>query len=89
MQQTREIIRERELDADGREVQRTLGRNGRKRSIEDELINLWEGAKLNLDHWVQMSCAFAQAGKSPEEAADLADSLYMELIRRQRLATSR
>ena len=89
MQQTREIIRERELDADGREVQRTLGRNGRKRSIEDELIGLWEAAKIDLGQWVSMANAYAMNGKTPEEAADLADSLYMELIRRQRLATSR
>jgi hypothetical protein len=84
--QQREI--QRELDDGGREVQRTLGRNGRRKSIEDELVGLWEGAKLNLDHWVQMASGFAQAGKTPADAADLADELYMELIRRQRLATA-
>lgn len=89
--------RNRDLDERGREVQRTEGR-AKTRSVEDQLIGLWEGAKIDLLTWNQYFAAamqqpqFDEAGKpyacSPEDAADLADQMYLQLLIRQKYATA-
>ncbi|HKY36513.1 MAG TPA: hypothetical protein VJN18_11275, partial [Polyangiaceae bacterium] len=76
-------------DDAGREVQRTMGRTGKARSAEDQLIELWEGAKVDKSIWTTFAAAYAKSGLEPAEAADEADALYMELIRRENLATTR
>lgn len=78
--------RERVLDEGGREQQRTPGKGSRRKTVEDELLSLWEEAKIQKEHWVQFAAAYARSGMAPEEAADAADSLYMELIKREQLA---
>lgn len=81
--------RERVLDEGGREVQRTPGKGSRRKTPEDELLTLWENARIDKSHWVKFAAAYAQSGMDPEAAADAADALYMQLITRENLATSR
>ena len=78
--------RERVLDEGGREQQRTPGKGSRRKTVEDELLTLWEEAKIQKEHWVAFAAAYARSGLEPGEAADAADSLYMELIKREQLA---
>lgn len=76
-------------DDAGREVQRTIGRTGRARSAEEQLLDLWEGAKVDKAQWAKFAAAALAAGQPPEDAANSADALYMEMIRRENLATQR
>lgn len=86
--------RSREMDDRGREVQRTTGRN-RRGSIEDKLWKMWEGAKVDRAIWSQYFCAATQrlveveteqgvhlVPISVDDAAEIADAMYMQLLAR-------
>lgn len=88
--------RSKDLDERGREVQRTMGRSKRG-SIEDKLLKLWETANVDRGMWSGFLAAALQrlvpneAGElepiSVEEAAELADACYMQLLLRDNAAT--
>lgn len=86
--------RTREMDDRGREVQRTMGRS-RRGSVEERLWKMWEGAKVDRAIWSQYFCAASQrmvavdteqgVSLEPitvEEAAEVADAMYMQLLAR-------
>lgn len=90
---------QRTYDERGREVQ-TMGGGPRRGQLtaEDQLVQFWGNAKVDLSVWSQFASAFAahpgvvnsETGlPDPQLAADLADQLYVELIQRQGLAGQR
>lgn len=88
--------RARDVDERGREVQRTEGRT-KTRSVEDQLVGLWEKATINTSRWdtyfaaamqqVQYDAEGKPFSASPEEAADTADQMYIQLLVREKYAT--
>lgn len=55
-------------------------------SIERAYTELWAGDKLDKNRWAQFFCAASTGARTPEEieqAAGLADQMYIELMRRE------
>lgn len=87
MQNTRATVSH-EIDERGREVQRTGSRRGANRSVEDQLVSLWEKATIDETKWCTFLAAAMQRAESMEDAAALADAAYLQLLIRQRYATT-
>jgi hypothetical protein len=89
--------RNRDLDERGREVQRTEGR-AKTRSVEDQLVGLWEQAKMDITSWnlyyaaAMQQVQYDDAGKpcatTPEDGADMADQMYLQRLLREKYATA-
>lgn len=71
-----------EVDEGGREIHRS-GNARRARSLEDVYDELWDGGKVDVNKWCEFASARATTGAEPEDAANFADELYMQLILRQ------
>ncbi len=74
---------QRDYDDEGRSYG---GSRGRVRTPAEELDSLWASAKVDEPKWVEFAAGFAAGGASPQEAANMADDLYAELIARQAFA---
>lgn len=74
---------QRDYEEDGRQYG---GSRGRVTTPQEQLDVLWSKANVDQAKWCEMAAGFAAGGASPQEAANMADELYAELIARQQFA---